>query len=71
MTTSIQNTIHTTKLISSAETAQILGVKETTLSQQRWRGCKSLPWVKLGKSVRYKLSDIEAYIERNTIGKGE
>lgn len=70
MTTLIQNNIHIAKLISAGEAAKILGVKETTLSQQRWRGCKSLPWVKLGKSVRYKISDIEAYIERNTIGNG-
>jgi excisionase family DNA binding protein len=70
MSASIQNDIYIAKLISAGEAAKILGVKESTLSQQRWRGCKSLPWVKLGKSVRYKLSDIDAYIERNTIGKG-
>ena len=58
------------KLLSAGETANILGLKETTLAQFRWRGDKRLPWVKLGKTVRYKLSDIEAFIERNTIGKG-
>ena len=58
------------KLISAGETASILGLKESTLAQFRWRGDKRLPWVKLGKSIRYKLSDIEAFIERSTIGKG-
>lgn len=57
------------KLLSAGKTADILGLKESTLAQQRWRGCKDLPWVKLGKSIRYKLSDIEAYIERSTVSK--
>jgi predicted DNA-binding transcriptional regulator AlpA len=58
------------KLLSAGETAAILGLKESTLAQFRWRGDKRLPWVKLGKSIRYKLSDIESFIERSTVGKG-
>jgi len=58
------------KLLSAGETADILGLKETTLAQFRWRGDKRLPWVKLGKSIRYKLTDIEDFIERSTVGKG-
>jgi predicted DNA-binding transcriptional regulator AlpA len=64
-----QNIYHN-KLLSAGETAEILGLKESTLSQFRWRGDKRLPWVKLGKSIRYKLSDIESFIERSTVGKG-
>ncbi len=55
------------KLVSPKQTAEILCLKESTLSQYRWRGDKRLPWVKLGKSIRYKLSDIEAFIERCTV----
>ncbi len=57
----------TTNLISGGRAAAILGLKPCTLAQMRWRGDKRLPWVKLGKSVRYKLSDIEDYIEKNTV----
>ena len=57
-------------MISAGQAAEILGLKESTLAQFRWRGDKRLPWVKLGKSIRYKLSDIESFIERSTIGKG-
>ena len=60
-----------TNLITSEHAALILCLKPATLSMMRWRGDKRLPWVKLGKSVRYKLSDIEAYIERSTVGKGK
>ncbi len=63
------NTYHN-KLLSAGETADILGLKESTLAQFRWRGDKRLPWVKLGKSIRYKLADIEDFIERCTVGKG-
>ncbi len=64
-----QNIYHN-KLLSAGQAAEILGLKESTLAQFRWRGDKRLPWVKLGKSIRYKLSDIEDFIERSTIGKG-
>ena len=62
--------IYQNKLLSAGEAAAILGLKESTLAQFRWRGDKRLLWVKLGKSIRYKLSDIESFIERSTIGKG-
>jgi len=55
-------------LISSEEAANILDLKPSTLSQMRWRGDRRLPYVKLGKSVKYKRSDIEAFINKNTIG---
>lgn len=61
--------IHIHKLVSPAKTAEILAIKETTLAQYRWRGDKRLPWVKLGTAIRYKLSDIEAFIERSTVSK--
>ncbi|MDT0603422.1 helix-turn-helix domain-containing protein [Thalassotalea castellviae] len=66
----MKTNIYQNKLLSAGETADILGLKESTLAQFRWRGDKRLPWVKLGKSIRYKLADIEAFIERSTIGKG-
>ncbi|RHW76802.1 helix-turn-helix domain-containing protein [Colwellia sp. RSH04] len=61
--------IYHNKLLTAGETATLLGLKESTLAQQRWRGCKNLPWVKLNKSIRYKLADVEAYIERCTVSE--
>ena len=65
----MKENIYINKLLSAGETAAILGLKESTLAQFRWRGDKRLPWVKLGKSIRYKLADIEAFIERCTVSK--
>jgi predicted DNA-binding transcriptional regulator AlpA len=70
MNTDIYNNIHQNKLLSAGQAAEILGLKEATLAQFRWRGDKRLPWVKLGKTIRYKLTDIEDFIERSTVGKG-
>lgn len=63
--------IYENKLISAGKAADILGLKESTLAQYRWRGDTRLPWVKMGKAIRYKLSDIEAYIDQSTVGKGD
>jgi len=65
MTTTKLNT--QTQLINEETAAALLSLRPASLSQMRCRGDKRIPWVKLGKSVRYKLSDIEAYIEKNTI----
>ena len=45
---------------------EILQCKETTLAI--WKSTKryTLPCIKIGKNVRYKLSDVLAFIERNT-----
>ncbi|MGX5174922.1 helix-turn-helix domain-containing protein [Aliikangiella sp. IMCC44653] len=62
------STITNTILVSSDEAAKILKLRPATLSQMRWRGDMRIPYVKLGKAVRYKLADIEAFINKNTIG---
>lgn len=54
-------------LFDSKQTASILCLKPATLAQMRWRGDHRLPWVKLGKAVRYKMSDIQAFIDTNTV----
>lgn len=52
------------KLLTPKQAAEYLGVKENTLAV--WRSTKryDLPYIKIGKSIRYKLSEIETYINR-------
>lgn len=54
-------------LLNNAEAAALLNIKPGTLNI--WRSSKryNLPYVKVGKAVRYKVEDIEAFIEKNTI----
>ena len=55
-------------LLTRAEAAEYLGLKEQTLacwaSQHRY----GLPYVRLGRSVRYKRADLDRFIESRTVG---
>jgi excisionase family DNA binding protein len=50
------------RLLNTKEAAKFLNVGQSTLEQARLNGRLSIPFVKLGKLVRYKLEDLEAYV---------
>ena len=54
------------KLLSSKEVAGILGVGEITLSIWRCKKQYPLPYIKAGRAVRYRESDVEAFIASRT-----
>jgi hypothetical protein len=49
-------------------TAQYLEIAEDTLSVWRCTGRVNLPYVKIGRSVRYRPEDVKAFISRSTKG---
>lgn len=50
-------------LLTTKQTAPILGVSEAFLERDRWAGAK-VPFIRVGsRAVRYRLSDVNAYIE--------
>jgi excisionase family DNA binding protein len=49
-------------LKKTEEAAEYLQVEPTTLEQWRWNG-KGPRFIKMGRSVRYRISDLEAFIE--------
>jgi predicted site-specific integrase-resolvase len=53
-------------LLSSEETAHLLGISPGTLPVWRSTGRYDLPYVKCGRCVRYRMEDIQAFIERRT-----
>jgi len=55
------------RLLTEDETAALLSTKPQTLSV--WRTTKRYPltYVKVGRLVRYKLSDVLAFIESRTV----
>ena len=55
------------QLRNEAEAAQILDLKPGTL--QVWRSTKRypLPYVKVGRLVRYRQSDLEAFLAARTV----
>ncbi len=55
----------TERWISNKEAMEILGVSPRTLQRYRDSGC--IPFSKIGKNCRYRLSDIERVLEAHRI----
>ncbi len=53
-------------LLTRKQAAELLNCKENTLAIWKCTKRYSLPCIKIGKNVRYKLSDLLAFIEKNT-----
>lgn len=50
-------------LLNTREAAQLLGVSMAFLERDRWAGAR-IPFVKVGsRAVRYRLDDLESYIQ--------
>lgn len=51
------------QLLTGKEVSELIKVSVETLN--KWRSDKSvpLPYIKIGRLVRYRLADIEAYVE--------
>lgn len=56
------------KLLTPVEVADLLGIKPSTLNVWRCTGRYKLPYVKVGKLVRYERRVVEQFIRENTIG---
>jgi hypothetical protein len=51
-------------MLSEKDVCTIFGFSVRKLREDRVTG-RGLPWCRIGRSVRYPLSGIEAYIEKN------
>jgi len=58
------------RLLSRKEAAELLGTTEGTLAVWSCTKRYGLPFVKIGRLVKYKLSDLEAFIQRRTQSGG-
>ena len=58
------------ELLTSEQAAKILGVKSQSLAVWRLHG-ENLPFVKVGRLVRYRRCDIEKWLEAQTVPVGE
>jgi excisionase family DNA binding protein len=58
------------ELLTTEEVAQILGIRPQSLAV--WRLHKrELPFIHVGRLVRYKKKDVEAWLDRQTVAVGE
>jgi len=54
------------RLLTTTEVAETWGFEPQTLRKWRCTGRGDLNFVRIGKSIRYRQSDIEAYLAKNT-----
>lgn len=57
--------MQTENLLKEADVCQILGLKDQTLRAWRSKRAPNLPYVKLGRSVRYRKEDVLLFIEQS------
>ncbi|OHB69470.1 MAG: hypothetical protein A2V70_04285 [Planctomycetes bacterium RBG_13_63_9] len=60
-------TVTEDKLLGREEVALLLGLKSQTLAAWALTG-RHLPYIKVGRSVRYRVSDIDNFLRRQTVG---
>ena len=63
----IKNEISNKKLLTETEVEKLYGINKRTLQRERTFNT-GIPYVKLGKRVRYQRSTIDQYIKDNTVG---
>lgn len=56
------STISTDRLMHTKEAAELLGFAEKTLEKDRCTRELGIPYVKLGRSCRYRLADLQQFI---------
>jgi len=54
-------------LLNEAQAAEVLGCKPQSLRVWRCVGRHDLPYVKVGRLVRYRLSDLEKWLAARTV----
>ena len=57
-------------LIDCQETAEILGISKSALEAWRTTGRYKLPFIKVGRNVRYRRSDVLQWLESRTRSNG-
>ena len=56
-------------LVTAMAMAEMLGISEKTLNKWRSTGENNVPYVKIGKAVRYRTADVRAWVEKRTVHK--
>ena len=53
-------------LVPAEQAADYLGVTTRTMANWRSRGFPNVPFSKIGRCVRYRISDLDAYIAKHS-----
>jgi excisionase family DNA binding protein len=58
-------------LLSKPEAAAYLSIAEQTISNWLATGRYKLPYVRVGRLIRFRKSDLDAFIARRTVGASD
>lgn len=61
------NTPTSNHLISHKDACQWLGIKDQTLRNWRSAGKPLIPFIKVGRSVKYSIDDLQSFVNRNRV----
>lgn len=64
----VQTEFRPDALLDDAHAAQILGVAPKTLPVWRSTRRVEIPYVKIGRCVRYRMADLQRFIAERTVG---
>ena len=67
MRNDIETKISNLSLLSSKQAADLLGVQEHTLAVWRCNKRYPLSYVKVGRYIKYRVADLQAFIEIRTV----
>lgn len=56
------------KVVTEKVVAEVLGWKPEALQADRMREVPRIPFFRLGRSVRYAISDVRDFLERHKVG---
>lgn len=58
-------------LLTTEQAAEILGIEPTTLTTWRSTGRYAIPFVRVGRAVRYRRADLDAWLRSRTVNGSE
>jgi excisionase family DNA binding protein len=60
-----------TKLLTRRQAAEYLGLKPQTLGAWTCTGRYALPFIRVGRAVRYRMGDLEKWLASRTVGAAQ
>lgn len=67
----MSTTISPPALLSAEQAAEYLGVAVQTLSKWRCTGEQNIPYIRVGRSIRYRLEALEQWLQDRTVAPVE
>ena len=65
-TASAKITFNDDVLVTPEQASELLAIPHSSLQKWRSTGENNIPFVKIGRSVRYRTTDLKTYVERHT-----